>query len=120
MLEMGVLKVGRILEAETEESIETDVGDPDEGEGIEEGLGSEEGYGDQKQGCEVSVGGIVENGAETRVGEIAEHEDVRGEEQDGEKKPAGVGQVIKPGTESEDGGTFEMEKKSGSGKHERG
>jgi hypothetical protein len=109
VLEVGVFKVGRVLEAESEKAVETHVGGPDEGDREELWLGGEVGDGEQDPRSEISVGKIIDSGADADVGEIAEHEEVWRQEEDGEEEPVRVQLVIEEDSYDEDCGAFEME-----------
>jgi hypothetical protein len=90
VLEVGVFEVGGVVEAKAEESVEADVGGPDECDGREVRLGGEVGDHEQDRGSEISVREIVESSAEADIGEIPEREEVGRKEKDGEEKPTCV------------------------------
>ena len=94
VLKVGVLEEGGVLESVAEEPVEGYVRDPDERERggdvpVEQITGEQESQGK----CE-GVDEIVEDGSEARVQEIADHEEVWSEKQDGEEKPAVVQVLI--------------------------
>jgi hypothetical protein len=61
VLEVGVFEVGRVLEAESEKAVETDVGGPDERDGKKLWLGGEVGDGEQDPRSEIRVGKIIDS-----------------------------------------------------------
>ena len=60
VLQVRVLKMRLVFEAEAKEAVETNVGGPDQGEGKELWPGGEEGDGEQDSGSDVGVGEVVE------------------------------------------------------------
>jgi len=120
VLEVGVFEVGGVFEAETEEAVEADVGGPDEGDRERLRFCGEEGDGEQCGGSEISVGEIVESGAEADVAEIAQQEQVGREEEDGEEKPTGVELVIEEDAQGENDCAFEVEQNPRVSEHEKG
>jgi hypothetical protein len=117
--EVGVLEVGRVFEAVAEEAVEGYVGCPDERDGGGElpvsGVADEEESEREGEG----VGEVVDCGAEADVGEIAEHEEVRGEEEDCEEEPAVVEALVGEEGEQEEDGFFGAEEGGGAGQHVR-
>jgi hypothetical protein len=95
VLQVRIFKVAGVLEAEAKEAVEAHVADPDEGDGIELWLGGEVCDGEQDARRDVSVGEIIGCCSGADVAEIAEHEQVGSEKEDGEQEPAGVKLVVK-------------------------
>jgi hypothetical protein len=117
-LEVGSSEGGRIFEAVAEEAVESDVGDPDEGECC--GLmpvfvvtGDQKG---ERKGK--GVGEVVGCGADAGVDEVAEHEKVGSEEEEREEEPAVVEMLVGEDGEGEENGFFSAEKDGGAGEHE--
>ena len=52
---------------------------------------------------------VVQGGAETRVGEVAEHEEIGGEEEDGEERPAKEERMVDREGDEQEGGVVELE-----------
>ena len=117
VLEVGVFEISGVFEAETEQAVEADVGGPDEGDGKELWFYGEVGDGEQDGWSEVGVGKIIKGGTEVDVREIAEHEEVWREQEDGEEEPAGVELVVEENAQRENDCAFEMEEDSGFGEH---
>jgi len=86
------------------------VGGPDQDEGKELRLGGEEGDGEQDGGSYEGVREIIESSADAYVCQVAKHEEVGCEEEDGEEEPTGVELVIDEDAQEENDGAFEMEK----------
>lgn len=61
---------------------------------------------------------VVGGGADARVDEVAEHEEIGGEEEDGEEEPACVEVLVGEEGEEEEGGFFEVEEDRWAGQHE--
>ena len=64
-----------------------------------------------------SVGEVVNCGSDTGVDEVAEHEQVGGEEEDGEEKPAVVEVLVGEDGDEEEGEFFDVEEERGTGEH---
>ena len=63
------------------------------------------------------VGEVVEAGADALVEQVAEHEEVWGEEEDGEEEPTRVEMMVGVEGEGEEGGFFEFQEEGGAGEH---
>ena len=92
--EVAIFEMGRVFETESEKAVETHMSGPDQDDGKELRLGGEVGDGEQDGGSEVSVGEIIDSCSDANIGEIAEHEEVGREKEDGEEEPAGVDLMI--------------------------
>jgi hypothetical protein len=119
VLQVGVLEEGGIFEAEAEEAVQGDVGDPDErergGKGpVEEIAEEQEGEG-KGEGVDEVVGG----GSEAGVEEVADHEEVGCEEEDGEEEPTVVEMVVGGEGGEEEDGFFDAEEGGGLSEHRR-
>lgn len=63
------------------------------------------------------MGEVVEGRAGALAVEVAEHEEVGGEEEDGEEEPACVEMMVGEEGEGEEGGFFDAEKSGWPGEH---
>ena len=61
---------------------------------------------------------VVSCRSEANVGQVAEHEEVGSEEEEGEERPAVVEMLVGDDGEGEDDGFFGAEKDGGSGEHD--
>ena len=91
---MSVFEEGRVFEAETQEAIYCDVGDPDEGDGrgrvpVQEIASEEKGDG-EPEGVDEVVGCC----ACAWIHQKAEHEEIGSEEEYGEEDPAVVEMLV--------------------------
>ena len=86
------------------------MGGPDQDQGKELGPGGKEGDGEQDGGSYESVSKVIESSADVYVRQVAKHEEVGCEEEDGEEEPIGVELVIDADAQEENDGAFEMEK----------
>lgn len=64
------------------------------------------------------MGKVVGCGADVWGDEVADHEEVRREEEDGEEDPVPVEVVVGVEGEGEEGGFFDSEEEGGAGEHE--
>jgi hypothetical protein len=118
VLEVGVLEKGRVFETVAEETVEGDVGRPDEGQfggemPVLNVTGEEEG---QREGQGVDE--VVGRGAEAWVDEVGEHEEVGGEEEDCEEEPTVVEVLVGEDGEGEEEGFFDVQEDGGAGEHD--
>ena len=70
---------------------------------------------DEREG--EGVGEVVDGGADAGVDEVAEHEEVGREEEDGEEEPAAVEVLVGEEGEGEEDGFFDAEEEGGAGQH---
>lgn len=63
------------------------------------------------------VGEVIDCGAEPGVDEVAEHEEVGGEEEECEEEPACVEVLVGEEGEDEEGSFFDVEEDRGAGEH---
>ena len=84
MLEVSVFEEGGVFQAVAEEAVEGYVGGPDEGDGGGSGPVVEIAAEEEDEGKGQGVGEVVGCCSYFGVEEITEHEEVGGEEEDGE------------------------------------
>ena len=109
VLKVGVFKVFRIFQPEAEEAVEGDMTGPDDGEGFEERAVGLEGDEKEKDGQEEVVGKVVGGCSDARVGEVAEHEEVWSEEEEGEEEPAEMVVLVEQDRGEQESGFFDAE-----------
>ena len=117
VLEMGVLEECGVFEAVAEEAVRGYVCDPDEGDCGGETPVQEISCEQESQGKREGVDEIVERGSEARVQEVADHEEVWSEEEDGEEKPAIVQVLVSEDGEGQEDGLFDAEQGGWAGQH---
>jgi hypothetical protein len=116
VLEVGVLEEGWIFEPVAEQSVHGYVCDPDEGERggkvrVKQVAGEQE-----SEGKREGVDEIVERSPEARVQEIASHEEVGREKEDGEESPAVVQALIGEDGDGQEDGLLDAEQDGWAGK----
>lgn len=62
----------------------------------------------QEKWTDISMDGIVGDCAHTRVDEVADHRNIRHQEEQGEQAPTPVVPMVRQYTENEDGSAFQM------------
>jgi hypothetical protein len=115
---MCVFEVSGIFESVAHDAVQGDVGDPDEGDCREGGAMEVERYGEDDKRRGVGMGDVVDSSACARAGEIAEHEEIRGEEEDCEEQPGEVQVRVGDQDCGEDEGVFELEEEGRTGEHD--
>jgi hypothetical protein len=118
MLEVSVFEEGGVFEAITQEAVEGYVGDPDECDCYEELMLS--GVGDEKEDERENEGvaEVVDGRSDARIGKVAEHGEVWGEEEEREEKPAVVEVLVEEDGGEEESGFFELEEEGRLGEHD--
>ncbi len=81
---MGETEAGRVFEAVTEKAVETDMGDPDQGERKKDMSRQQHARGREQQRPNQSMPGIIDDRAGARAAEIAEEAEVWCEKKNGE------------------------------------
>src|ERR1700722_9009287 len=74
---------------------------------------------EKSKGKSKGVGEVVGGGSDEWIDEVAEHEEVGSEEEDGEEKPAGVEVVVSDEGEEEKSSFFDVEESGWADQHER-
>jgi hypothetical protein len=113
VLKMSVFEVCRIFQPVAEEAVEGDVAGPDDGDGLKRQAMGLKGDEKEKDGEEESVGEVVDGGSDAWVCEVAEHEEVWSEEEDGEEQPTEVEVLVEEDGGQEEGGFFYTEELRG-------
>jgi hypothetical protein len=106
---VGVLEEGGVFEPEAKQAVHGYVCDPDEGERggempVKQIAGEQE---DERK--REGVDEIVKRGPEARVHEVAKHEEVGREKEDGEESPAVVQALIGEDGDGQEDGLFDTE-----------
>ena len=118
MLQVRVLEASRIFQSKTQHAIKADVCDPDQGQGQELALGNKNGDGDQHSRSKKCVNEVVGTSADADVREIAEHRNIRGKKQYGEKDPAELVSPVNKDTQRKNGRAFKTDENRGFSQHE--
>jgi len=115
---MCVFEVSGIFESVAQDTVEGDVGGPDEGDCCEGSAMEVERCSEDDKRRGVGMGDVVDSRACARAGEIAEHEEIRGEEEDREEQPGEVQMRVGDQDSGEDEGVFELEEDRRAGEHD--
>ena len=114
---MCVFELGGIFESVAQDTVEGDVSDPDKGDCSEGSAVEVERCGKDDKRRGVGVGDVVDSCTCARAGEIAEHEEIRGEEEDCEEQPGEVQVRVGDQNSGQDEGVFELEEEGRPGEH---
>jgi len=109
-VQMRVLEPARIFQSKTKHPIKSNMSGPNQRQHQRQMLASVKSVAAQRQREDVSVDGVVGDRPDTSIEGVADHRDIRYEEEQSEQKPTAVIRLVGEEAGDEDGGTFEMEK----------
>jgi len=107
-IQVRVLESSRILQPVSKHSVETDVGDPDEGEFPTRLMVEAESVSRQQQRADIRVDGVVRDGSQADIDGVADHGKIGHQKEQDEQEPTAVAPMVGKETDSEDDGPFEM------------
>jgi hypothetical protein len=105
-IQMSVVESSRILQPESKHSIKAYMGDPDEGERYNRRAIRPERVSSQHQAPNVGVDDIVRDRSRPNIGGVAEHREIRQEQQQGKLKPTALAPMVKEEADDQYCGTF--------------